>query len=86
MNYTTSIIRIAILLALLTFGAQFLLGEEPESCSLLRIVIDKALAFAALRYMGKLYKRWSKVDPLLKAYDKKCDEVMEAPNPCYIED
>ncbi|MCM1318781.1 MAG: hypothetical protein NC217_00130 [Muribaculaceae bacterium] len=85
MNKTTSIIRIVILVALFSFSALFLLGEEPENCSILRIVIDKALAFAALRYMGKLYKRWSKVDPWLIAFEKSCDDENEAPNPCHIE-
>lgn len=86
MNKTISIVRIAILLALFGFGVLFLLGEENKDCSFFQIIIDKALALAALWYAGRLYKRWAKSDKWIRAYDKKCDEVMDAPNPCYIED
>lgn len=86
MNKTISIIRIAIIMALSAFGLLFLLGEENEGCSLFQILIDKSLAFAALWWVGKLYKRWAKCDAWFKAYDKKCDEVMDAPNPMYLGD
>jgi len=88
MNKTISIIRIAILLVISTFAFIFLFGEEQgdDASALLRILVDKALAFAAFWYVGKLYKRWSKVDPWLMAYDKMCDEVLDKPNPMRIED
>lgn len=86
MNKIISIIRIAILLVISSFAFIFLFGEESEDCSILQILVDKALAFAAFWYVGKLYKRWSKVDPWLMAYDKMCDDVMDKPNPMYIED
>lgn len=85
MNKSISIIRIAILCALFTFGMIFLFGQEQgdNTWTLFQILIDKALALAAFGYMGKLYKRWSKIDPWLMAYDKMCDDVMEEPNPLY---
>lgn len=84
MNKTISITRIAILFALFSLGFIFVVGEEADeglSNFFLHLIIDKAIGVACLFYMGRLYKRWAKVDPWLKAYDKMCDEVMEAPNP-----
>lgn len=88
MNKSVSIIRIVILLALGMFAMVFLFGEEQGDSvwTLFQILIDKALALAAFGYMGKLYKRWSKIDPWLMAYDKMCDEVMDTPNPLCKED
>lgn len=85
MNKSVSIIRIVILLALGMFAMALLFfGKEGDSTwTLFQMLIDKALALAAFWYMAKLYKRWSKIDPWLMAYDKMCDEVMEKPNPLY---
>ena len=85
MNKSISIIRIAVLCALFTFGMIFLFGQEQgdSTWTLFQILIDKAFALAAFGYMVKLYKRWSKIDPWLMAYDKMCDDVMEEPNPLY---
>lgn len=84
MNKTISTIRIAILF-ILGFSATILLfGEEQDESItyfLLHTIMDKSLAFALFFYFGRLYKRWSKVDPWIMAYDKMCEEVMEAPNP-----
>ena len=84
MNKTISIIRISILFFLFTFGILFLLGEEADNNFLIHFIIDKALGFAAFTYAYRLYKRWSKVDPWLKAYNKMCDEVMDTPNPTQL--
>lgn len=88
MNKSISIIRIAVLCALLTFGMIFLFGQEQgdSAWTLFQILIDKALALAAFWYIGKLYKHWSKLDPWLIAYGKMCDEVMDTPNPLCKED
>lgn len=85
MNKSISIIRIAILLSIGMFGMIFLFGQEQSDSTwtLFQILIDKALALAALGYMVKLYKRWSKIDPIIAKYDKMCEEVMEEPNPLY---
>lgn len=89
MNKTISVIRIAILFILSGLAFIFIFGEEQDEnvwAFFFHVIVDKGLALAAFWYGGKLYKRWSKIDPWLKAYDKKCDEVMKAPNPCCIED
>ena len=87
MNKTISIIRIAILCVLGGLPMKFLFGEEQDEATfdfLLHVFVDKALAVAMFYYVGRLYKRWSKVDPWLKAYDKMCDEVMDNPNPSQL--
>lgn len=88
MNKTISIIRIAILFALACIAAILLFGEEQDEnlfAFFLHVIVDKALGIALCYYIARLYKRWSKVDPWLIAYDKMCDEVMEKPNPMYLD-
>jgi len=80
MNKTISIIRIAILFVLCSFAIIFLFGEEQDTNFfplLLHMIVDKALAFFLCYLIGHLYKRWSKIDLLLMACDKMCNEVME---------
>lgn len=89
MNKTISIIRIAVLCVIFSLGMIFLFGEEQDEnifAFLLHVCVDKALAFAAFIYASRLYKRWSKVDAWFIAYEKMCDEVMDAPNPLCKED
>lgn len=84
MNKTISIIRIAILFVLGLFATIFLFGEEQDKnmwAFILHVIVDKTLAIALCFYIGRLYKRWSKVDPWIRAYDKMCDDVMDKPNP-----
>lgn len=76
---TISIIRIAILLTLGCVAFIFLFGEEQDetlSAFYLHFIFDKTLAAALICYIALLYKRWRKVDPWLKAYDRMCGEVM----------
>lgn len=87
MNKTISIIRIAILFALGMVAFFLILGEEQDANLLhwtLRFIADKAIGIGSIFLIARLYKRWSKVDPWLMAYDKMCDEVMENPNPMYL--
>lgn len=87
MNKTISIIRIAILFSLGMVAFLLIFGVEQDEATfdfLLHVFVDKALAVAMFYYVGRLYKRWSKVDPWLKAYDKMCDEVMDNPNPSQL--
>ena len=89
MNKTISIIRICILFVLSGLAMIFIFGEEQEEnilAFLLHVIVDKALGIALCYYIARLYKRWSKIDPWLMAYDKMCDEVMEKPNPMCIND
>ena len=88
MNKTISIIRLVILFALGMFALLFIFGEEQDEDLLiwmLRFIADKAVGFGAIYLIDRLYKRWSKVDPWLMAYDKMCDEVLDKPNPMYID-
>lgn len=83
-----SSIRIAILFGLSFFAIILILGEEQDPnvfMFLLHIGIDKGLGIGLCFIIGHLYKRWSKVDPWIMAYDKMCDEVMEKPNPMCID-
>lgn len=79
--------RIAALLVLGMFAMLLLLVDEQGvnllTCTL-HFIFDKALAVGTIFLMGRLYRRWSRVDPWLKAYDKMCDEVMDKPNPSQL--
>lgn len=89
MNKTISIIRIAILFVLSDIAMIFLFGEEQDAnlgTWMLRFLVDKAFAFVLIFYIAQLYKRWSKIDPWFIAYEKKCNEEMDAPNPMYIDE
>lgn len=84
MNKTISIIRIAILATVCCLAILFLFGEEQDENVLaffFHAIVDKAIAFALFFWFARLYKRWSKVDPWIEAYDKMVEEVMDKPNP-----
>lgn len=84
MNKTISIIRIAILFILSSLAFIFIFGEEQDEnvwAFFFHVIVDKGLGIGLCFYVGWLYKRWSKFDPWLKAYDKKSDEVMDKSNP-----
>lgn len=87
MNKTISIIRICILFVLSGLAMIFIFGEEQDENNLaflLHVIVDKALGIGLCFYICSIYKRWSKVDPWLKAYDKMCDEVKDNPNPSQL--
>lgn len=78
MNKAISIIRITILLALGTFALAFLFGSESSDNTaqwLLSLIIDKGLAAAAIFTLIRLYRRWSKTDPWLRAYENHCQRI-----------
>lgn len=84
MNKSISLLRIFSILALSLAAMIFIFFEENNdtmAALALHILIDKGLGIGLCFYIGRLYKRWSRVDPWLKAYDKMCDEVMDKPNP-----
>ncbi len=84
MNKAISLYRIAVLFVLGMVGFIFLFGEEVDEDTVAfvyRFIIDNAIAAGALLVMAWLYKKWSKVDPWLKAYEKSCDEALDAPIP-----
>lgn len=87
MNKTISIIRISILFALGGIAMAFIFGNEmntPLSFWALHFIADKAIGIGIGCYVGHLYKRWSKFDPWLKAYDKMCAEIMDKSNPSQL--
>lgn len=90
MNKTISIIRIAILFALGMVASLLIFGEEQDENLLIwtfRFIVDKVVGFGTMFLIARLYKRWSKVDPWLMAYEKMlCNEVMKKPNPMCIKD
>lgn len=87
MNKAISIIRISILVALSCIVIILIFGEEQDAnvwAFFFHVIVDKGLGIGLCFYIGRLYKRWSKIDPWLKAYDKMCDEVMDKPNPSQL--
>lgn len=87
MNKTISIIRVAILFILSGLAFILILGEEQDEnvwAFFFHVIVDKGLGIGLCFYIGRLYKRWSKIDPWLKDYDKMCDEVMDNPNPSQL--
>lgn len=79
MNKTISLIRIGILFILGTLAMIFITCEEQDENAwafFVHFVADKGLGICLCFCIGGLYKKWSKVDPWLKAYDKMCDDVM----------
>lgn len=88
MNKTISIIRICILFVLSGLAIMFIFGEEQDENTLaflLHVIVDKAIGIGSIFFIARLYKRWSKVDPWLMAYDKMRDEVMEKPEPMCLD-
>lgn len=76
MNKAVSILRILVLLVLLSVAFLLLLGEEKDeglTAFIFHFIIDKGLAFLAGYATYRLYKRWSKVDPWIMAYDQMCE-------------
>lgn len=87
MKKTISIIRIAILLALGMFAMLMIFGEETQqdlSAWALQFLIHKAIGIIAAWAALRLYSRWSKIGPWLKACDKMCDEGIDNPNPSQL--
>lgn len=83
MNKTISVIRIAILFILSGLAFFFIFGEEQDEnvwAFFFHVIVDKGMGIGLCFLIGRLYKRWSKVEPWLKAYDKKCNEEMYNPN------
>lgn len=84
MNKTISVIRIAILFILSGLAFIFIFGEEQDEnvwAFFFHVIVDKGLGIGLCFYIGRLYKRWSKIDPWIMACDKLCDDIMDNPNP-----
>lgn len=88
MNKAISIIRISILVALSCIAIILIFGKEQDANLLtwtFSLIIHKSVGIGIIVLIVRLYKRWSKIDPWLIAYYKMCDEVMEKPNPMYLD-
>ena len=77
-SLAASVLSLAGLSLLFPQSAPYTLGFLAEW------LLSGAAGIGLCFYIGRLYKRWSKVDPWLKAYDKMCDEVMDNPNPSQL--
>lgn len=60
-----------------------LMAEPYEDSNWWLFFAIKAIAAAGFLAFWKLYKRWSKTDKWLQAYDESCNKALEAPNPLY---
>lgn len=85
---TASIGRIAVLAVLCGIGFMALFAVPMETAEnwFLLLFGSKAIAAAALYAGAKLYNRWKHSDKWLKAYDKMCDEALDALNPMYYDE
>lgn len=81
MEKTTSILRIATLVALFGLGLVGIMGAPEDNTPywFLALVLTKVLGLAALAGSFGLYERWNKVDAWLMAYDKWCKTIAETP-------
>lgn len=78
MNKTISILRLASLFILFGLAAVLLFGEEQNdnlAFFFLHLVMNKGMALALFFCVGVLYKRWSKIDPWIKAYNKMTNDL-----------
>lgn len=83
MNKTISAIRIVILLSLGILAIWMVFGEEQDretSAWVIQFFIDKTLGLGLFYIISLLYRRWSRTDPWLKAYNRMCDEVIDSPD------
>lgn len=83
MNKMMSLTRIAILFGLSMLAVPFIFGEETGSgfSWMLAFLTNKALGIAAFFATAKLYTRWSKTDPWLKAYERMIRKELSHNNP-----
>ena len=82
-----SFTRIAVIFALFGIGIIALMAEPADDSQWWweQFFGSKLIAAVCLFLAGVTYKGWSKADKWIKAYDKRCDEALDAPNPMYIE-
>ncbi len=73
MNKTKSIIRIAILFALLALGLALIFNiERDEDITVLciHVILDKAFGIGFVIASGLLYNKWSVSDAWISRYDE----------------
>ncbi len=79
MNNAKSLTRITALVALMTLGIVCMMAEDNGNGgdALMREVLSKVVAIAALWAGFRLYTRWAATDKWLKAYQQWCDKALE---------
>lgn len=85
-NLAKSALRVLILFGLFSVAFIALMGEPDEKSQWWweQFIISKTIAAAGFYAFAKLYSRWSKTDKWLIAYNKSCDEALEAENPMQL--
>ena len=85
-NPAKSAMRLLTLFGLFSIALIALMGEPDVKSQWWweQFIISKAIAAAGFYAFGKLYNRWSKTDKWLIAYNKSCDEALEAENPMQL--
>lgn len=83
-----SIIRITLIVAAASVGTLGLMAVPYDDSPtwFTDFFLSKAIAAAGWYAAWLLYAKWSKVDKWLEAYDKSCEEALNAPNPLYIDE
>lgn len=81
-----SVMRIGCLLVIFGVALLALMGNplDDDPWWFEKFLISKTIAAAGFYISFRLYDRWKKIDKWIKAYDKSCEEALEAPNPLYI--
>lgn len=80
MNKAISILRITTLLALGLAAMCLICGIEEDAALgkfALHFLADKILGCAAAVLFARLYMRWSKTDPMLRAYCRLADKAAD---------
>lgn len=82
----TNIAQIAALMAIAAVAFLGLMADPTDDNPMwfLTFIATKAIAVAEAYAVYKLEARWRPGNKWLTAYDKSCNEALEAPNPMYI--
>lgn len=89
MKFTESLIRIAILIALLSVSLLLILNIEDDKSTwdfTVHVILDKSFGILGFYIFHLLYTKWSKIDPWIKAYDKYSKKGLNTPNPMRKQD
>ena len=82
-----SIVRITMIVAAAAVGTFGLMATlYDDSPRLITDLCYLALAAGGWGIARLLYAKWSKIDKWLAAYDRSCDEALDATNPIYIDE
>ena len=82
----TSVGRVLLLSVIFGIATMALMGEPHEDSNrwFEEFIASKAIAAVGFVAFWMLYARWCKTDKWLKAYNKRCNEALEAANRTYV--